>query len=209
MENPTRTNDFLHRRQAEVEEVKRQLSTISVAPIVLELGCGHGHFLTAYAELKIKELNNKKENKEKINFIAVDKNEERIARAQLKSDRAGLNIKWLAARVEDVLEYWPENLKEKIEETFVLFPDPWPKAKQQKNRFVNEDFLQKLSKIMQKNGKFYFRTDHPGYFEEVEKLMNENGAWKIDKDAAWPEGLPATVFEGHHPVYQSLISLRQ
>lgn len=192
-----RTAEYIARRENEVRQLKEFLKNLPAGQYVLELGCGHGHFLAALAQKYVDE-------KRGLKFLGVDKNAERIERAQKKTDRAGLEVKWLNAKVEDVMEYWPAQAK--LVEVFILFPDPWPKAKHHKHRFVNEGLLSALAPKMSAGGSLYFRTDNDEYFAEGRALLEAHPKWQIDGQAAWPEGLPATVFEGHHPVYQSVIA---
>ena len=197
MENPERTAEYIARRQAELQALKTPMETLPEGVCVLELGCGHGHFLTAYATKRVEEG-------ARLGFVGVDKNPERIERAHKKSERAAVPINWLNAQIEDVLSLWPERCR--IAEVFVLFPDPWPKLKQQKHRFVNEGLLEELSRRVSPGAHFYFRTDHEGYFAAVEELLAGSKKWQRTSEEAWPQGLPSTVFEGHHPRYQSLIA---
>lgn len=188
--------EFKRIRKKTLEELRVHLETLPAGDYVLELGCGHGHFLTAYAEILKK--------KDMIYFVGVDKKHDRLVRAKRKSDRAELGISWIRASVEDVLALWPSSRK--IREIFVLFPDPWPKTKQNKHRFVNVEFFKKLSIIAAPEARFYFRSDYAPYCREVRELLRDSAEWKINLSAKWPEGLPTTVFEGHHPIYESIVA---
>jgi tRNA (guanine-N7-)-methyltransferase len=45
----------------------------------------------------------------------------------------------------------------------LLYPDPWPKRRHWKRRFVNEKNLQQIIRILAPGGQFRFVSDHPGY----------------------------------------------
>lgn len=192
-----RTQEYRQRRLDERAEVTAALQNLPAGNYVLELGCGHGHFLTALAKKYADE-------KRGLHFAAVDKNAERIERAQRKTDREGLEVLWLNAKVEDVVELWPERCR--LAQVFVLFPDPWPKERHHKHRFFNKTLLDALAPKMTREGRLYFRTDNEDYFAVGMALLKAHKNWAIDTQASWPEGLPATVFEGHHPVYQSVVA---
>lgn len=194
---PERTLEYRRRRADERQALAETLEKLPEGQTTLELGCGHGHFLTALAEKSAAD-------KKQMNWVGVDKNRERIERAQKKTQRAGLQVHWINAQVEDVLELWPADRK--LSEVFILFPDPWPKAKHHKHRFVNEQLLGALAPKMAAGGRLYFRTDNEEYFAQGRALIEAHSRWEIDTQATWPEGLPATIFEGHHPVYQSVIA---
>lgn len=54
-----------------------------------------------------------------------------------------------------------------VSEIHIYFPDPWPKKKTKKRRFVQDDVLQHLSRILEPAGTGLFVTDHRGYFEDA------------------------------------------
>jgi tRNA (guanine-N7-)-methyltransferase len=194
------TLEYAQRREEQLRELKARMEALPAGDYVLELGCGHGHFLT--------ELAKRDKGAGAIrNYAAVDKNPKRIARAKKKSERAGLDIHWINARVEDVIDLWPAGRG--VAEVFVLFPDPWPKSRHAKNRFVNVELSEKLAKLAPRGGKFYFRSDHLPYCAEVRELFAKSKEWEIDDKARWPTGLSATVFEEYHPEYGELIATRR
>ncbi|MBW3672254.1 MAG: hypothetical protein KY432_11360, partial [Acidobacteria bacterium] len=49
----------------------------------------------------------------------------------------------------------------------IYFPDPWPKKKTKKRRFIQDDVLEQLSRILEHGGSGLFVTDHCGYFEDA------------------------------------------
>ena len=59
------------------------------------------------------------------------------------------------------------NFKNFIKEIWILFPDPWPKAKHYKRRLVNYDFLNKVGFMLQENGKIYIATDSSSYLSSI------------------------------------------
>ena len=52
-----------------------------------------------------------------------------------------------------------------IDNTYIYFPDPWPKKKHHKNRLIKLDFLRTLFDIQKVNSFVEFKTDNPEYFE--------------------------------------------
>lgn len=50
---------------------------------------------------------------------------------------------------------------------WVLHPDPWPKAKHEKRRLLNADFLTLLGKCLSPNGQIIIGTDHWEYFDWI------------------------------------------
>lgn len=54
-----------------------------------------------------------------------------------------------------------------IDRIFILFPDPWPKKRQQKRRLIQPDFLVTLARILKPGGYIRFATDVKSYADEA------------------------------------------
>ncbi len=54
-----------------------------------------------------------------------------------------------------------------FDKIFVLHPDPWPKARHEKRRLLNSDFLKMLSSRLSKDGQIIIGTDHHEYYDWV------------------------------------------
>lgn len=64
--------------------------------------------------------------------------------------------------INDFLQYIPDK---KLNQILILFPDPWPKKKQQKRRLVTDNFILQIQKKLY--GSILFGTDDAGYFDQV------------------------------------------
>lgn len=62
-----------------------------------------------------------------------------------------------------------------IENFIVYFPDPWPKKKHRKRRFLSQEGFSLLWKKLQKHGKIYIKTDFLDYWME---MLDEAGKIK-------------------------------
>lgn len=60
-----------------------------------------------------------------------------------------------------------------FDEIWVLHPDPWPKARHEKRRLLNHDFLNLLSKHIGKTGKIIIGTDHWEYYDWIKNESKE------------------------------------
>ena len=70
-----------------------------------------------------------------------------------------------------------------LDMVFVLFPDPWPKKKQQKRRIISDDFLVLLSQKIKVGGKLFFASDIENYVEwTIEKVENNGSFVKLFDD---------------------------
>ena len=85
----------------------------------------------------------------------------------------------LLGQIEDAdltnVRIWEEDARELmaalkpgcIDRCFILFPDPWPKTRQQKRRLIQPDFLDALARIMKPGGRVRFATDVGSYADEA------------------------------------------
>jgi len=177
--------------------LRAELQAILPQPraIVLELGCGHGHFLERYA----------KEFPAKF-CIGVDLRSDRIVRAQRKARRARLsNCHFIRAEAREVLHALPAATA--LEEIWVLFPDPWPKKRHHKNRLLQPDFFEAVASRAGEGTALYFRTDFAAYFDEVATFLPSLQTWQPAPAADWPLE-HETVFQARAPSYQSLVAIR-
>jgi tRNA (guanine-N7-)-methyltransferase len=164
-------------------------------PFVWEIGCGHGHFLTAYAETHPERL-----------CLGIDVLAERIERANRKKGRAGLaNLRFIRAEARDFLAALPAAAR--IAAIYMLFPDPWPKRRHHKNRLLDADFLRQIASWAEKGAHLYFRTDHEAYFKETEKVLGGHSDWMIRPSDPWPFQIE-TIFQQKAARYLSLAAER-
>jgi tRNA (guanine-N7-)-methyltransferase len=160
---------------------------------VWEVGSGHGHFLTAYAQAHPSE-----------SCIGIDIESDRIARANRKRDRAGLgNLLFVRADAGDFLASMPEGAR--FTAIFILFPDPWPKRRHHKNRIVKPEFLSEAAARSEPGARLFFRTDHEPYFREVRAAVGEHGDWAATDAVSWPLDAP-TVFQRRAASYFTLVA---
>jgi tRNA (guanine-N7-)-methyltransferase len=54
----------------------------------------------------------------------------------------------------------------------VYFPDPWPKRRHHKRRFVQKENLEMLIQCLRPAGKIQLATDHREYFEQMQQVTS-------------------------------------
>lgn len=177
------------------DSVRAQLAKIlspDRARFLWEVGCGHGHFLAAYAAAHPDTL-----------CIGVDIESDRIARADKKRDRARLtNLHFIRAEARLFLDALPSNAR--ITDIFILFPDPWPKLRHHKHRLLQPGFLAKVAAHAAPGCNLYFRTDHHPYYVEAVAAVQASPHWQ-PIEAPWPFEFE-TVFQSRAPRHDSLIA---
>lgn len=201
--DPKQTAQYLQVIDGRREDIRTFLARIIPAPVapatsspfVWELGCGHGHFLNAYAKAHPEAL-----------CIGVDIIGDRIARASKKRDRAKLsNLHFLHAEAWLFMEQLPPAAR--FSDIYILFPDPWPKVRHHKHRIMQADFLGHVARRAGEGARLFFRTDHAAYFEAASAVVRRHPDWVI-VDEPWPFE-QETVFQARAPSYQSLVARKR
>lgn len=179
------------RRTALQQELDRVLAGWP-ATFTLEIGCGHGHFLAAYAAVHPDE-----------HCLGIDIVLDRLERAERKVTRAGsANVAFARAEAGMFLATLPASFR--FRRVFILFPDPWPKRRHHKNRLINPEFLHVLAARMAPGARLYFRTDYSPYFNWACDILQEHRAWRLCDDP-WPFE-HATVFQNRATAHWSLVA---
>lgn len=119
------------------------------------------------------------------------------------------NIKIYDDNVIDIIDNLPN---ESLSSIFILFPDPWPKKKHHKRRFINQNNLKKINSVLKKGGRLVLATDHKDYLHSI--LLNISKCnqfeWLCEKTEDFyskPYEFPETKYErkaikyGRRPVY--------
>jgi tRNA (guanine-N7-)-methyltransferase len=83
---------------------------------------------------------------------------------------------------------------------FILFPDPWPKKRHHKRRFVQTAILDALARVMKPGAELRFASDDPGYVRWTLERLTAHPAfrWQVHGSQDWnvrPPNWPATRYE--------------
>ncbi len=83
-----------------------------------------------------------------------------------------------------------------LDRLFLLFPDPWPKARHAKRRFVHPDMVPRLARVLRPGGEWRVASDDPTYQAWVNDVMAAQSLFESDPPAdARPDGWPGTRYE--------------
>lgn len=126
----------------------------------------------------------------------------------------------LVARIEQLqlgnIRVWPDDARtllamlppDSVGRAFILFPDPWPKARHHKRRLIQPAFLDLLAPRLKPGAELRIATDDPGYLEWILALLTGRADFAGAED--WrrrPSDWPATRYEakaladGRQPTY--------
>jgi len=160
-------------------------------PILFEPGCGHGHWLTSYAEAHPEEI-----------CVGIDLISLRVRKAQAKRNRRELpKLHFFKAELSEFLEVLPEAVR--FAKVVFLFPDPWPKKRHFRRRMIQMDTLSELAARTVPGGYLCFRTDDRPYFDWTVEHLSEHPDWTVDPEAPWPhesETYFQKLMDGYHSV---------
>lgn len=183
----------LHARQAQVfvermprlaidDVVPQKLfaDQADIARYGLEIGFGGGEHLLAHA----------RENPT-IGYIGSEVFLNGVAKlvSGLDPDHSA-NIRLYHGDARDLIEAMPDACLDFI---YLLYPDPWPKKRHHKRRFINPENLHHLSRILRAGGLFYFATDIPDYVNWGLCHIRQHGGfdWVAEKALDWKTPYPA------------------
>jgi tRNA (guanine-N7-)-methyltransferase len=116
--------------------------------------------------------------------------------AKIKSGGAN-NIRVHMGDARDIIAALPD---ETIGRVFILFPDPWPKTRHHKRRFIQMETLDALARVMKHGAELRFATDDAPYLEwTLERLTaHPSFAWTANCASDWKsrtEDWPQTRYE--------------
>lgn len=170
-----------------------------VREIWLEIGFGSGEHLIWQAQ-----------HHGDVGFIGAEPYRNGVAR--LLAHIAGTdidNIRIVADDVRPLLERLPAASLGRV---FILFPDPWPKARHRKRRLVSAGTLDQLARLMADGAELRLATDDADYLAWMLRvaLAHPDFEWLARRPADWlvrPDDWPSTRYEqknrsgGQGPVF--------
>ncbi|MGC8764486.1 MAG: tRNA (guanosine(46)-N7)-methyltransferase TrmB [Brevinematia bacterium] len=144
-----------------IDSLRDFLLDIEKKKVVLDIGCGHGDFLIRCT------LNDKE-----TLFVGIEISRKRAFKTSERLNKRGIeNYRVINGDGEFILKTcFPDS---SIDEINVLFPDPWLKKHQWKNRIFKPSFIIQLIRVLKNNGEIFFATDVREYAEEVYSLLRE------------------------------------
>jgi tRNA (guanine-N7-)-methyltransferase len=107
------------------------------------------------------------------------------------------NIRLYQGDARDVIEALPDCSLGRV---FILFPDPWPKKRHHKRRFIQTRILDEFARVLKPGADLRFASDDPGYVEwALEHFLAHHAfEWLARRARDWrtrPSDWPATRYE--------------
>lgn len=172
------------------------VAVFGARPIWLEVGFGGGEHLVHMAAMY-----------PDIGIIGCEPFVNGIAMLLGKIRKAGVeNLRIHPGDVRDLFDVLPDACVDKV---FLNYPDPWPKARHHRRRFVTQGYLQALARVMTPGAEFRVATDIPDYVRQTLEEVPQAG-FVLERQAglgqAWEDWLSTryeqkALREGRDPHY--------
>ncbi|AZQ66403.1 tRNA (guanosine(46)-N7)-methyltransferase TrmB [Silicimonas algicola] len=96
-----------------------------------------------------------------------------------------------------------------VSKAFLLYPDPWPKQRHHRRRFVTAEYLEPLHRTLKPGAEFRIATDIPGYVKQALKEVPKAGFERVgdgEDSKAWDDWISTryeqkAMREGRSPHY--------
>jgi len=153
------------------------------APVHVEIGSGKGRFLLEMATRN-----------PQAGFLGVERSLKYHKMVCDKVARRGIpNVRLVQTTAEDLLFRLLRPAS--IDAIYVLFPDPWPKKRHHKRRFVTVETTAAMVRALVTGGHLRIKSDHRGYAEVIENVLAQTRGLEPVPLAEAFEGLPRSGFE--------------
>lgn len=178
----------------------RALFAAPVDDVWVESGFGGGEHLIETAKAN-----------ERIGFVGAEPFVNGMAKALVAIHEAGLEERIRLHHADSVL-LLDALAPASIGRFYLLYPDPWPKKRHWKRRFVERDNLDRIARVLRPGGEFRFASDWAPYVDWTLKRVLEHPAfaWTAETSDDWKRpwaGWPGTRYEekaireGRTPAY--------
>lgn len=150
--------------------------------VVLEIGFGGGEHLAAQAAAHPERR-----------FIGVEPFINGVASCLRHIEESGVqNVRLHQGDARDVLARLPDA---SIDLCYILFPDPWPKARHHKRRLIQPAFLDALARVLKPAAEVRFATDWANYAAWTLEHFTRDArfAWAAERADDWRRPWPGHV----------------
>jgi tRNA (guanine-N7-)-methyltransferase len=99
------------------------------------------------------------------------------------TDAGATNIAIHPGDARDLIEVLPDS---SITRAFLNYPDPWPKRRHHRRRFVTPDHLIPLARVLAPGAQFRVASDIPSYIDQALDQVPPAGFTRVAHDPAHP-----------------------
>lgn len=144
-------------------------------PVWLEIGFGGGEHMVHQADLH-----------REVGIIGCEPFVNGVAMLLGKIRQAKLdNVAVHPGDARDLFDVLPDG---SIARAFLLYPDPWPKARHHRRRFVTPEHLEPLARVMATGAILRVATDIEDYVRQtLEQVPRHGFRWLAERPSDWRE----------------------
>ena len=145
---------------------------------LLEIGFGGGEHLATLAEAHPERV-----------FLGCEPYINGVAMLLGKIRRRGLSNIWIhPGDARDLFAVLP---RASLDGAYLLYPDPWPKARHHRRRFVTPEHLDPLARALAPGAPFFEATDIADYVRQsLEEIPRAGFRWEAEEAAHWRSPWP-------------------
>jgi tRNA (guanine-N7-)-methyltransferase len=169
----------------------------------LEIGFGGGEHLASQAQAN-----------PLVHFIGCEPFINGVAK--LLAEVASANLDNVRIHPDDALAVLQSLPAKSIARIYLLFPDPWPKQRQKKRRFISNENLAQLARVMNDGAELRFATDVDDYcgWALSHFLQSADFEWRAEQASDWSEPWEShkqtryeqkAIRKGDKPVYLTFV----
>jgi tRNA (guanine-N7-)-methyltransferase len=144
-------------------------------PVEVEIGIGKGRFLLAVAAAR-----------PEVSHLGVEWANKYVRIAETRALKRGLkNVRFARVDARDlVCHAIPSG---SVSAYYVFYPDPWPKKRHHKRRFLQTETADHLARTLKTAGLLHVATDHASYWQVIEPLFDSHREFERLSEFGGPE----------------------
>ena len=161
--------------------------------VEVEIGIGKGRFLLAAASARPDVLH-----------FGIEWSNEYLRLVETRAERAQLaNVRFMRVDASDIVRRAIPDAS--VSTYYVFYPDPWPKKRHHKRRFLQPSNIDAMARTLTPRGWLHVATDHDDYWAVIEPLLEAHPAFTRHPGFGGPEfplaiDGPLTNFEAKYEV---------
>jgi tRNA (guanine-N7-)-methyltransferase len=163
----------------------------TTGPVEVEIGIGKGRFLLASAAERPDVLH-----------FGIEWANKYLRIAESRAHKRGLqNVRFARVDARELVERSIPT--DSVSTYFVFYPDPWPKNRHHKRRFIRPETADHLARTLLPQGKLHVSTDHAEYWEVIQEVLDGHPAFQRlpefgDETFPLRADLPLTNYEAKY-----------
>jgi tRNA (guanine-N7-)-methyltransferase len=138
----------------------------SPGPVEVEIGIGKGRFLLASAAARPDVMH-----------LGVEWANKYLRIAETRAKKRGLsNVRFARVNARDLVHRAIP--AQSVSAYYVFYPDPWPKKRHHKRRFIQPETAYHLARTLVRGGTLHVSTDHREYWSAIEEVLDRHVAFE-------------------------------